>query len=124
MGVARSWVAAGQDGNPTRIFKNNKDAIAFELGGGKIALWPKGEAVKAIREQIFVRCNNKCEICGRWVDRTTGEMHEKHPRGELRNGQYGEYSLDNSTFLCRPCHTTGDSAQHANRRWQTARIDK
>lgn len=119
MAVSRVYCSIDSLGNPTRIFKHRKDAIAFELAGGKIALWPKGEAVKAIREQIFVRCNNHCESCGNWVDRTTGEMHEKHPRGKLTDGKFGEWSLENSTFICNPCHR----AAHKNQNWQTARID-
>jgi 5-methylcytosine-specific restriction endonuclease McrA len=121
MAVARVWVEWGPLG-VIRIFKFRKEAIAVELAGGQVAEWPKGEAVKNLREQIFVRCNNSCELCGRWLDRTTGEMDEKHARGKLANdGTYGEYSLENSRFLCKPCHRKETTQQKL---WFGARIDK
>lgn len=112
MAVSKRYCEVDPQGNPVRIFRFNKEAISFNLSGGAIALWPKGEAIKAIREQVFLRCNSSCELCGRWVDRTTGEMDEKHARGKLANdGTYGEYSLKNSRFLCKPCHREATTQQ-------------
>lgn len=107
--------------DPVRIFKNTKDAIL--LPSERIARWPRGEAVKSIREQIFQRSCGKCEYCGTFIDRSTGEMHEQHPRGKLLDGKFGEISLDNSVFLCKGCHTSGPNAAHKDRNWHRARID-
>jgi hypothetical protein len=123
MAVSRVWVEWGPLG-VIKIFKCRRDAIALEVAGGRVAEWPKGEAIKNLREQIFGRCNNHCELCGCWVNRLTGEMHEKHPRGKFVDGKQGEYSTENSIFICNSCHTSGDNAQHKAERWQTARIDK
>lgn len=123
MPVSKVYCSVDQLGNPTRIFKHTKDAIAYNLSGGDIAQWPKSEATKSIREQIFIRSGGFCEFgCGRQLDRTTGEMHEQHPRGKLIDGSYGEVSLANSVFICRPCHTSGDNAAHKAERWHTAKI--
>lgn len=121
MAVSRVWVSL-VGGQVDRIFNNRKDAIAVDLAGGTVADWPKSVAIKTLREQIFLRCKDKCEFCGVRLDRQTGEMHEKHPRGELRHGNFGEYSMSNSVFLCRSCHTTGPAAAHSNRRWHSAKI--
>jgi hypothetical protein len=119
MPVAKVYVALGPHGNIERIFRNNHDAYNHP---GTTALVHKGSAITAIRDQIVERCCNRCELCGIFINSQIGEMHEKHPRGELRNGKYGEYSLDNSIFICRSCHTTGPNAAHSDRRWHSAKL--
>ena len=82
----------------------------------------KVEAVKYIREQVFVRSKNddgiaECERCGRYITWDSMEMNEK----KLKS-LGGEVSLENCEALCRDCHQTGPDAFHKDRRWQSAKI--
>lgn len=109
------FVEIDAQGNPVRIFRNTREAL--ELPAERVRGLPRSSAVHSIREAILLRSHGLCESgCGRRINRETGEMHEKLPRGKG-----GEISLTNSIFICRPCHT-GPQGAHGNRRWHTSRI--
>lgn len=112
-------VEINSHGDPVRIFRTVKEAMKLPVE--LVQKWPRGLAIRSIRETIYVRSkdvlgNGRCEFCGQFVTRDSGEMHEKIPRG-----RGGEISLENSVFICKPCHR-GQNGAHGNRRWQTAKL--
>jgi len=84
---------------PIRIFKNKKAYMRAWSRGGRFCEMGYADAVKSIRHTLFIRSKGDCELCGSSVTETTGQMHEMHHRG-----QGGEISLENSRFVCAPCH--------------------
>lgn len=112
-------VELGNSGLPCRIFRDRSWRNFLE---DRIALMTKAEAVKYIREQVFVRSKNddgiaECEKCGRYITWGSMEMNEK----KLRS-LGGEVSLENCEALCQDCHQTGPDAFHNDRRWQSSKI--
>lgn len=101
-----------EDGKIIRILRTT--AEAWRLPAERVQQWPRSEAVKAIREQVFDRSKGECEDCGRRVTKMTGEMHERIPKGKG-----GEVSLANSCFLCYYCHQGRKDSAHGDRRWQS-----
>ena len=91
------WVELNDVGTPVRIFRHRRAAHAF--GKEWIAIWPRTEAVAAIRHQLFVRSKGECELCASPVTEKSGHMHE-----QVHRGKGGEISLDNSIFICVSCH--------------------
>lgn len=94
--------------NIIRIFRSQKRA--FDLEPEQVIEYPRSEAVKSIRQQIFTRCEGRCEYCNREITWQEGEMHEEIPRGKS-----GEISLANSRFVCPKCHRN-DERGHKSRR--------
>jgi hypothetical protein len=100
-------VELGANGLPIRIFLSDKFAYRSGLNVGEML---RSTAVKLIRKQVFERSRGKCERCGAGITEKSGEMHEKNPRGMTEHVR-GEYSVENSQFICRACH----SKAHGNR---------
>jgi 5-methylcytosine-specific restriction endonuclease McrA len=61
--------------------------------------YPRAEAVKQIRKQVFDRTKGACEWCSAPVTEDTMHMHEK-----LFKSQGGEVSIFNSVGICADCH--------------------
>lgn len=94
-----------------RIFKVPKRALDLSIQNPElIREYPRSEAIKEIRLQVFARADGKCEYCGRPITWDTGELHEELPRGKG-----GEYSLANSRAICFRCHRE-DERGHKSRR--------
>lgn len=93
---------------PYHIFKSLRRA--FQHLGDSIQM-RYGDAVEAIRHQLFVRSQGKCEKCGGHVDEENGHMHEQKWRG-----RGGEISLENSLFICPECHQFAHKER--NPRWK------
>jgi 5-methylcytosine-specific restriction endonuclease McrA len=89
------YVELGRDALPIRIFRNQKASLA----AGWRQIYPRTEAVGAIRHQIFLRSKGECELCPAPVTESSGHMHEK-----IHRGKGGEISLENSVFICPTCH--------------------
>lgn len=112
-------VELGDSGLPCRIFR---DRSWRNFPEDRIALISKAEAVKSIRDRVFVRAKNddgtaECERCGRYITWESFEMNEKIPKGSG-----GEVSLSNCEALCHDCHQGHPDSAHGNRRWQSAKI--
>lgn len=111
-------------GDPVRIIKTAK--LARLLPVEEVAEWPKADAVRSIRWQIYERSKNEegqseCEWCGKYLTQETGHMHERVARGSWdENGNKGEVSLANSVFICSDCHL-GPNGAHKERRWHSAK---
>jgi 5-methylcytosine-specific restriction endonuclease McrA len=88
---------------PIRIFRSKSAAMYSE---GIVRLAEYATSVTAIRHQIFLRSKGECEICATPITESSGHLHEKQHRGKG-----GEVSLENSIFICPPCHRH----QHADR---------
>jgi len=105
-------VEIGPNGLPVRMFFSDKiacrsDRVVYEMR--------RDAAVRLIRKQVFERSQGKCELCKTArVTWESGEMHERNPRG-MKEHIRGEYSLENSVFVCFQCHRKA----HFNRnpRW-------
>lgn len=102
------WVEIAANGEPCRIFRTKKAAVA---AGVVFFDWPKRWAVEAIRKQVIARASSACDRCGTIVSDNVGEMHETLPRGKG-----GEVSLDNCEWLCHDCHQGKTDSAHGNRR--------
>ena len=106
-----------QLGTSARSGKTGATGIIRDTGhNGMMELkMEKAEAVKQIREQVVARARKGrliyCEFCGAILTEATGHMHEVIPRGKG-----GEYSLDNSRFICSECHI-GPDGEHGDRKW-------
>ena len=90
--------------------------LVWNLPEETIQQWPRSEAVKTIRDQVFARSGGECEDCGARVTKVTGEMHERLPRGKG-----GEISMTNCCFLCHACHQGRPDSEHGARRFQTSK---
>ena len=90
------WVEINSLGQAVRIFRTDKARWAFP---GFAILIRYSTAVSEIRHQLFLRSNGMCELCTSAVTEFGGHMHEQKHRGKG-----GEISLDNSVFICYPCH--------------------
>lgn len=86
-----------------RIFKSKS---AAGRSGMIVALMSLAVAVSAIRHHIWRRSEGYCEMCATPVLESNGHMHERKHRG-----QGGEISMENSVFICPPCHRR----EHADR---------
>lgn len=115
MGVSKVFVEVNEQGQPIRILRNNLEV--WKLSSDVVRQWPKSEAVREIRSQVFARANGECEYCGARITPVTGEMHEK-----LAKGNGGEVSLENSVALCHGCHTGRKDSEHGNRRFNSSKI--
>jgi hypothetical protein len=113
-------VESGLNG-PVRIFR---DKQWLDFPPELVQIMDRAVAVKNIRLQVFERAfnvdiwNAECERCGRGITWDTMEMHEQVPKGKG-----GEVALNNCEALCINCHTAGPDAAHADRRWQTQKLD-
>lgn len=105
------WVEVDGD-RPIRILRNHLEVWKLPLE--QVRQWPKSEAVKNIRDQVFDRCKGECEHCGKRVTKLTGELHEM-----IHKSLGGEVSLDNCRFLCHGCHQGRKDSEHGERRWQS-----
>ena len=116
-------VLMGENGRAEKIFR---DRSWRDYSEDKTYITTKAEAVKDIREQVFERSRSplngqfECQKCGRSVTWESGEMNEIVPKCSARRG---EVSLSNCEVLCPECHRTGPDAHHANRRWQTSKLN-
>ena len=99
-----------REGKIYRILRTNADA--WRLPPEIVQQWPRAEAVKAIRQQVFERSKGECEDCGVRLTEYMGHMHERQSRGKG-----GEISMDNSCFICYNCHIGRDDAEHGDRKW-------
>jgi 5-methylcytosine-specific restriction endonuclease McrA len=101
------------DGNPIRVFRNGAMArVSNAYNEDRVREWPRIDAVRAIRTEVFKRANNQCERCGSRLTWNNGEMDEKIPRG-----QGGEISIENCWLLCHGCHQGHPNSKHGNRIW-------
>lgn len=97
MAVCKVYVEIDENKRPVRIIRDH--AEVWKLPPEKVALWPKSEAVKAIRQQVVDWADGECEFCGSRVVAARGEMHEV-----VFRSQGGEVSVANSRFICGNCH--------------------
>lgn len=103
-------------GSVVHIFKNKYRMLTHWRARSFVGLscntrrMPYDEAVAALRSQIFVRCQDHCELCGAFVTENgpdhKGDLHERVWRGDG-----GEISLENSIFVCRRCHNKAHSGR-------------
>lgn len=100
-----------RDGKIIRIFRSQIGT--FETPVENLREYPRGEAVKEVRDQVFERSGGECERCGTLITKKTGELHERKPRSKG-----GEISLENCWMLCRRCHTGADWSEHGKRKPQ------
>ena len=110
----RVWVELSDDLHTIRIFRNAKDAGKSPAwDAGRVALAIRARATEDLRRAVFTRDGYACTHCGAVVDWQSGEMHERQWRG-----RGGEMSLENSTTLCRACHSNDPVAGHGKRQPQ------
>jgi 5-methylcytosine-specific restriction endonuclease McrA len=91
------YVEIGEDKLPIRLIKNH--AEVWRLPPDKVAHWPKGDAVRAIRQKAVDRAKGECEFCGCRVVWQRGDLHEV-----VFRSQGGEVSVANSVYICAKCH--------------------
>jgi hypothetical protein len=111
-------VLIGENGLPVRIFRHRKEALQFAVED--VADMLHGDAVKSIRWQVWLRCEERCELCGEGITPISGELHEQHPRGKRIDGRLGEYSLQNSIMVCNFCHKN----DHPEKRFYSAKVQE
>lgn len=110
-------------GAPIRIFRYTRQAMQNPAwDAGRVQLLAYRYAVEKIRLQIFLRDEYACVHCGGMVTWESGEMHERQPRGQIRqieNGEYqgGEISIENSETRCHECHTGRGGAHDRHPMW-------
>lgn len=97
------FVELNEKGRVSRIFRKYPEKLRTpdptEVVRKQITQMSKTKAVGEVRRQIFIRSNGQCELCGAIVTESTGHMHEK-----IFKSHQGEVSLDNSIYVCPPCH--------------------
>lgn len=103
----RCWVEVVGN-KPVRILKHHWSPMVH---GGTLAEWPRVDAIRDIRQQVYKRANSCCEKCGERLTWRQMHMDERVSRGEG-----GEVSVDNSWVLCYDCHL-GPDGEHGDRRW-------
>lgn len=97
-------------GQITRIFKNQKQALAL-CENPQISF--KDEATGAIRQQVYSRQKGKCLDCGKDLP-YKGSIYERFHMDEVvSKGTGGVVSLENCQGLCYSCHILG---KHGDRR--------
>jgi 5-methylcytosine-specific restriction endonuclease McrA len=111
LAITKVYVELEWDGTILRVVKN---AEAWKIPPERLRHWPKADAIRTIRKQVFERAGYMCEFCGKNLTWEGGEMHEKLPKGKG-----GEVSMDNSVAVCHQCHTGRADSEHGNRRWQS-----
>ena len=102
---------------PIRILRTTLEAL--KLPPERVRQMARSVAIGYIRQQVVDRARRNrlinCEFCGKVVTELTGHMHEVVPRG-----QGGEYSVDNSRYICPECHI-GRDGEHGDRRFQSSK---
>ena len=97
------FVELNEKGRVSRIFRKYpwkvRTPSPTEAPHKPIKQMSKTKAVAEVRRQIFLRSKGACEFCATPVTEQTGHMHEKIFRSHC-----GEISLENSVFVCPPCH--------------------
>jgi len=93
-----------------RILRTNADA--WRLPSETVQQWPRAEAVKTIRQQVFERSKGECEDCGKRITWDNGELNEIVPKSSG-----GEVSMENCNFICHACHQGRADSYHGDRRW-------
>lgn len=92
------WVSQKMDCiHVSRIFKSRRAAFAAKV---MVVEMDRALAVSDLRHQLFIRSQGFCELCASVVTEKSGHMHEQKHRGKG-----GEYSLENSVFICARTHT-------------------
>ena len=103
----RVWVELDEKG-VARIFRHYSEAIMWAgETGGKVAEYPRRDAVTQIRERVFEASGGTCRDCGKPIN-WSFHLHEENPRGKG-----GEISIYNSIAICARCHLV---FSHGNRR--------
>ena len=83
---------------PKTAFKKGNIAWNYLDGRSKKQTWNRyGTDWKKVREQVLIRDNKQCQICGRFEGRL--EIHHKTPFLISKDN-----SLDNLITLCATCH--------------------
>lgn len=97
------FVELNEKGRVSRIFRKYPEKLRVpdptEFVRKQITQMSKSKAVAEVRRQIFLRSKGNCELCAAIVTEQTGHMHEK-----VFKSHQGEVSLDNSIYVCPPCH--------------------
>lgn len=110
---------------PIRIFRYQSQAMKNPgWDSGHVRLSSFKYAVETIRRYVFQRDEYACVHCGDMVTWESGEMHERQPRGQIRqtdDGEYrgGEISVENSETRCHNCHTGIGGAHNRNPIWSS-----
>lgn len=110
MNRGQVYVEIGSEEIPIRIFRGHGASVAY-AGTNRISVWPKKDAVEAIRRQCFKRSNGYCEWCGEAVTWYGFHMHEK-----VFRGKGGDVSVENSVAICADCHINRPDSAHGNRK--------
>lgn len=97
------FVELNDKGRVSRIFRKYPFKLRVisptEAPHKQIEQMSKTKAIAEVRRQIFLRSKGNCELCAGLVTEQTGHMHEKVFKSHL-----GEVSLENSIYVCPPCH--------------------
>lgn len=105
----RCWVELDDKGC-ARIFRHYSEAIRWASDtSGRVAEYPRKDAVGQIRQRVFEASGGICRNCGKPIN-WGFHMHEQIPRG---NG--GEISIYNSVALCARCHLFGEHSDRQPR---------
>lgn len=84
--------------HPKHEFKKGDKPWNYIDGRSRKQTWNRyGTDWKRIRQQVLIRDNGQCQICGRFEGRL--EIHHKTPFLISKDN-----SLDNLITLCAPCH--------------------
>ena len=116
------WVEFGSHGLAVRIFRKERQARQHPAWGTSvIRQFSRKEATFQIRKQVFARDCYSCVKCGRALQWSTMEMHEKQPRGTILKTESGysggEVSVANGETRCHTCHTGPGGAHDRNPRF-------
>lgn len=66
----------------------------------------KGKKLRELNDEIFLRDNHKCIICGRWVEE--GQKFHHEPCGAAKSDE-----LEKGVVLCRDCHFARHSGKNS-----------
>jgi 5-methylcytosine-specific restriction endonuclease McrA len=91
----RVWVTV-VGGHPDRILRARPAVFNW---GVLYEVMRYGDAVKAVRHQLFLRSKGECEQCSSPITERAAHMHERKHRGKG-----GEISFENSILICAACH--------------------
>lgn len=105
------WVELDTDLSAMRIIRTDREASKTLAAGKLVKMARRSRAVAIIRYKVFLRSRGSCEICGSPVIENSGHMHEV-----LHRGKGGEISVENSVFICPPCHIRAHKDR--NQKWK------
>lgn len=70
-----------------------------------------------VREQLWERCDGRCEVSGQPLDRDTFDAHHRRNKGMGGTSRADVDDLDNLLALDPVIHNGGPQSVHGRRRW-------